>query len=101
MSAIRVVNRGLARVEAWNPQRDETRSLAPGRHGVRLRVEQGVVLVTQAGDSEDHVLGPGEELRIHGPGLGVAWALEPSSAVVIWDRSGGEDPPEDEAPRAA
>jgi hypothetical protein len=45
-------------------------------------VERGVVLVTRAGDLEDHVLERGMELRVSGPGLVIAWALEPSTVRV-------------------
>jgi len=73
----------LAALELWEAIRDETRRLPPGREGLTVRVEEGVLLVTQAGDPEDHVLGPGDELRLEGRGLGVAWALEPARAVIV------------------
>ena len=58
--------------------RDSTVRLPPGRGGVLARVLRGTVLVTQAGDPEDHVLGPGDEARLPPGGLVVAWALTPS-----------------------
>jgi hypothetical protein len=59
--------------------RDETLRV-PRRGGTAvIRVERGVVLVTRAGDVEDHVLERGMELRVSEPGLLVAWALEPST----------------------
>lgn len=79
---------GLKTLELWSASRDETRRLPPGRDGVTIRVEAGLVLVTQAGDLEDHVLGPGEEVRLGGRGLGVAWALEPSRALIVRGRAG-------------
>lgn len=72
----------LHAMERWTAGRDETLRLSPGRGGLAVRVEEGLVLVTQAGDPADHVLGPGDELRLEGPGLGVAWAFEPSRAVI-------------------
>lgn len=69
----------------WNRNGSEagTRELAanatlrvePGRYGVVLRAERGLVMVTQAGDPEDHVLAPGEVLRLPRGGLVVALAL--------------------------
>jgi hypothetical protein len=40
------------------------------------------VLVTQAGDLEDHVLRTGEVLTLPPGGLVVAWALTPSTVAV-------------------
>ena len=62
--------------------KDELVRMTPGRSGVVFRVSRGSLLVTQAGDLQDHVLGTGEELRLSGPGMAVAWALEPTSLVV-------------------
>jgi Protein of unknown function (DUF2917) len=76
---------GFGSVEAWEAREDETRRLMPGRSGLQVRVEEGLVLVTQAGDPEDHVLGPGEELRLAGAGLAVAWAFRPSRVLVVRD----------------
>ena len=75
----------LGSAEAWEAREDETRRLMPGRSGLTVRVEEGLVLVTQAGDPEDHVLGPGEELRLAGAGLAVAWAFRPSRVLVVRD----------------
>ena len=79
--------RTLGTVESWSAARDETRRLPPGRDGLTIRVEEGLLLVTQEGDHEDHVLGPGGELRLEGRGLGVAWALEPTRALVLRGRA--------------
>jgi hypothetical protein len=57
---------------------DETLRLPRGRSGIRARVERGTVLVTQAGDLEDHVLEPGDEVWLPAGGLAVAWALTPA-----------------------
>jgi hypothetical protein len=62
--------------------RDETLRLPRRRGGVVLRVASGCLLVTREGDHEDHVLLAGEELRLTGRGLAVAWALEPSTVLV-------------------
>jgi hypothetical protein len=65
--------------DTFDLARDETLRI-PHRGGTAvIRVERGVVLVTRAGDLEDHVLERGMELRVSAPGLLVAWALEPSS----------------------
>ncbi|MFL5273333.1 MAG: DUF2917 domain-containing protein [Anaeromyxobacteraceae bacterium] len=62
--------------------RDATLRLVPGRHGLVVRVGAGSVLVTQAGDPEDHVVTPGRELHLAGRGLAVAWALTPARLEV-------------------
>jgi hypothetical protein len=72
--------------ETWSAARDETRRLARGPEGLEVLVQAGCLLVTRAGDHEDHVLGPGELLRVTGPGLVVAWALEPSQVVLTRPR---------------
>jgi Protein of unknown function (DUF2917) len=54
----------------------------PHRKGVVLRAERGLLLVTQAGDPEDHVLAAGGELRLTGRGLVVAEALAGSTLTV-------------------
>ena len=61
---------------------DATLRLAPGRRGLALRVHEGCVLVTQQGDELDHVLTAGEEVRLSGHGVVVAWALSPSRIAV-------------------
>ena len=68
---------------------DATLRVHPGRHGVVLRAEHGLVLVTQTGDREDHVLAPGEELRLPRGGLVVASALA-AARLIVWDA-----PPQD------
>jgi len=88
MATSEIEDRRLGSVETWRARQDETRRLLPGRRGITVRVEEGLLLVTQAGDPEDHVLGPGEELRLEGSGLGVAWAFRPSRVLVV--RGGAE-----------
>jgi hypothetical protein len=46
-----------------------------GRRVAAVRCLEGVCWVTQEGDSEDHVLGPGEEFRPGRSGRIVAWAV--------------------------
>ncbi len=66
---------------SWDLPKDGTMRLRPGREGVVLRAEGGVVLVTQEGDPEDHVLEGGGELRLRGGGLVAAWALAAARVV--------------------
>ena len=49
--------------------------LHPGACGLTLRCLSGIVVVTQRGDREDHVLRPGEAFVTERRGLVVAWAL--------------------------
>ena len=63
-------------------KRDATLALPRGGKGARVQVLRGAVLVTQAGDPEDHVLRTGELLTLPPGGLVVAWALEPSTVAV-------------------
>jgi Protein of unknown function (DUF2917) len=62
--------------------RDATLRVRPGAAERCLGVTAGCVLVTREGDPEDHVLGPGDELRLVGPGVIVAWALTAARVVV-------------------
>jgi Protein of unknown function (DUF2917) len=68
--------------ETWHLATDATLRIHPHRDGVILRPESGVVLVTQSGDALDHVLVPGDELRLPRGGRVVAWALEAARLVV-------------------
>ena len=74
-----LTDRGAA---SWDLPRDSTLRVHPGRNGVVLRADAGLLHVTQSGDLEDHVLEPGEELRLPRGGLVVAFALAPSRLVV-------------------
>lgn len=92
-----------AKVSGWRGGAGERRELAqdatvrlpPGEDGVVVRVERGVVLVTQAGDLEDHVLEPGDAVRVRPRGLAVAWALRPATIRVLGalrlERRDGDD----------
>ena len=82
--------RGLGMVETWDARRDETRRLLPRRGVAVVEVLSGAAVVTQAGHLEDHVLEPGQAVRITGPGLAVIWALE-ASRVVIRRETGATD----------
>lgn len=80
----------MTRMAAWGGRasdtfdlaRDATLRIPRRRQTVLIRVERGVVLVTRAGDLEDHVLERGMELEVSKPGLVVAWALEASTVRV-------------------
>ncbi|HET9597780.1 MAG TPA: DUF2917 domain-containing protein [Anaeromyxobacteraceae bacterium] len=69
-------------------EKDATVKVVPGRDGVTVRAVCGTVLVTQAGDLEDHVLERGMEHRFRGGGAVVAWALRPSRLAVVHARAG-------------
>ncbi len=74
--------RGAARTGAWELAENQAFRLVPGRDGVAIRVNSGCLVITQEGDPEDHVLLPGEGLRMTGREAVVAWAMSPSSFVV-------------------
>lgn len=63
--------------------RDGTLAVRPGRRGVVVRADRGVVHVTQSGDPEDHVLEAGEEIRLPGGGRVVAFALRAARVTVL------------------
>lgn len=65
---------------SWDLAADDTLRLP--RQPVVVRVERGTVVVTQASDPEDHVVGAGEEVVLPGGRLAVAWALAPSRLEV-------------------
>jgi len=86
MSTMRVASRPWNEREgAREMARDETIRLIPGRAGLVLHVRRGCLLATQEGDLQDHVLETGDELRLTGPGMVVAWALSPANLVVVHD----------------
>jgi len=72
----------------WELAKDATARLPRGKGGIVVRAERGTLVVTQAGDPEDHVLRPGEEVRLPRGGLAVAWALTPSVLAVRDSRAG-------------
>jgi Protein of unknown function (DUF2917) len=84
----------------WELPLDATLRVHPGRHGVVLRADRGLVLVTQAGDPEDHVLAPGQELRLPRAGLVAAWALA-AARLVVSDAPAPEAAPATHGPAVA
>jgi hypothetical protein len=68
--------------KVWELAKDATVRLPHWRKGLVARVERGTLVVTQAGDPEDHVLAAGDEVRLPPGGLAVAWALTPSLLTV-------------------
>ena len=75
------MKRDTLRNGTFELERDATLRLHAG-DGVAIRALRGTVLVTREGDLDDHVLEPGDELRVSGRGLVVAWALAPSSLAI-------------------
>ena len=61
---------------------DATLRIVPGKAGATVHCDAGTLLVTQAGDPSDHVLGPGGEVHVVGRGLVVAWALSDATITV-------------------
>lgn len=59
----------------WELAENATMRLPRGRLAVVVRAERGMVLITQEGDPEDHVLEPGDEIVLPVGGLAVAWAF--------------------------
>ena len=79
---MRTMSSPTGREQVVELKRDATLALPRGASGARVQVLRGAVLVTQAGDPEDHVLRTGEVLTLPPGGLVVAWALEPSTVAV-------------------
>jgi hypothetical protein len=75
--------------QALELPRDATLRL--GRGGIVVRAQRGTVLVTQAGDRDDHVLEAGDELLVPRGGLAVAWALTAAELRVVPARTAGEE----------
>jgi hypothetical protein len=66
----------------WELAENATMRLPSGRVPTVVRVERGTVLVTQAGDLEDHVLESGDEIVLAVGGLAVAWAFTEATVSV-------------------
>jgi len=75
-------NRNGGDVETRDLLENTALRVEPGRHGVALRLERGLVMVTQAGDPIDHVLMRGEAVQLPRGGLVVTLALEPARLTV-------------------
>lgn len=67
---------------SWELPAEATLRVRPGRDGVILRAETGLLHVTQEGDPEDHVLASGDELALPRGGLVVAFGLAASRVAV-------------------
>jgi hypothetical protein len=64
-------------------RRDATASFRPGTGGVEILGQRGLLLVTQAGDPRDHILGPGGRFGSSGRGRIAIWALSEAAFAVI------------------
>lgn len=60
-------------------EKDEIVSLGGGQRGVTIRCDVGLIWVTVAGDSSDHILFKGDEMAVVGKGKVVAMAQRWSS----------------------
>ena len=66
----------------WELAENATMRLPRGRVATVVRIERGTVLVTRAGDLEDHVLESGDEIVLPVGGLAVAWAFTEATISV-------------------
>jgi len=66
----------------WELAENATMRLPRGRLAVVVRAERGMVLITQEGDPEDHVLEPGDEIVLPVGGLAAAWAFTEAAISV-------------------
>jgi len=64
-------------------EKDEVVSLAGGLRGVVIRCDVGLIWVTVAGDSSDHILFKGDEMAVVGKGKVVVMAQSWSSVRLI------------------
>lgn len=71
-----------AESQPWPLHDNGTMSLRPGAGGVVVRIDRGQVLLTQEGDRDDHVLGPGDAYRAAGRKAVVLWALSEASVAL-------------------
>jgi Protein of unknown function (DUF2917) len=60
---------------AWDLAENAAMRVSRPGVAVVVRVDRGTVLVTRQGDVQDHVLEPGDELKVPRGGLAVAWAF--------------------------
>ncbi len=75
--------RGEAAPLLWRLARDATRRVEARRGPVELRCEAGTLVVTRAGDPEDHVLEAGDRLRVARRDRAVVWALSDAAASAV------------------
>lgn len=61
---------------------DGTARLAPRGRALSISARAGTVLVTQEGDPADHVLAPGDAVRLAARGAVVIWALSDAAVAV-------------------
>lgn len=78
-----LVRRRQAATPLWRLARDATVRVQAGRAGIELLCEAGTLLVTRAGDQEDHVLQPGDRIRLSRRDHAVIWALREAIASAV------------------
>lgn len=84
----------MAAAEVWRLEENAAMELSREEGAHLVRVHHGTVLVTQAGDREDHVLEAGQELLLRPRGRAVAWAFTEAAISMVAPRTS-------RAPRAA
>ncbi|HEY6006662.1 MAG TPA: DUF2917 domain-containing protein [Anaeromyxobacter sp.] len=67
---------------AWELAENAAMRVSRRGAAVVVRVDRGTVLVTRQGDLQDHVLEPGDEIRLPRGGLAVAWAFTDATISV-------------------
>jgi len=77
-----LVGRREAATSMWRLARDAAVRVEAGR-GMELRCEVGTLLVTRAGDLEDHVLEAGDRIRLSRRDRAVVWALREATASAV------------------
>jgi hypothetical protein len=78
-----LVGRREVATPLWRLPRDATVRVEAGRAGIELRCEAGTLLVTRAGDPEDHVLETGDRIRVSRRDRAVIWALSDATASAV------------------
>ncbi len=74
------------RTESFSLADNEAVSLGRPGSGLEVACVQGMVWLTQEGDPVDHVLGPGEEIRLTGRGRVAMMAFAPSQGLLTATR---------------
>lgn len=72
----------------------------PGGRGRAVGVFSGRAWITEEGDLDDHVLGPGESFRLARPGLAVVEALEDTQLILFEEPSADRAEGTTRAPKA-